>query len=97
MKNSQYFIIKSGKRLATEGIEVPNQESIRMRGEKETYKQSKILEADPIKQAEMNDKIKIDAYTYLFPIEELYIINLITMTRTSDKHSVRHTEHWTAV
>ena len=41
--------MKSGKQQMTEGIELPNQEKIRMLGEKETYKYLGILEADTIK------------------------------------------------
>ena len=50
------FIIKSGKRQKTEGIELPNQERIKMRGEKEKYKYSGILNADSLKQVEMKEK-----------------------------------------
>ena len=42
----------------TEGKELPNQEKIRMLGEKETYKYLGILEADGIKQSEMKEKNK---------------------------------------
>ena len=41
-----------------EEIELPNQEKIRILGEKETYKYLGILEVDTIKQAEMNEEIK---------------------------------------
>ena len=44
------LIIKSWKRLMTEGIELPNQEKFKTSGEKETYKLLGILEADTIKQ-----------------------------------------------
>ena len=44
------LIMKSEKREATEGIELPNQESIRTYGEKENYKYLGILEVDTIKQ-----------------------------------------------
>ena len=43
------LIMKSGKRHMTDGMELPNQEKIRMIGEKET---------DIIKQVEMKEKIK---------------------------------------
>ena len=49
-------IMRSEKRYMTEGIELPNQEKIRMLGEKETYKYLGILEADTIKQVEMKEK-----------------------------------------
>ena len=42
----------------TKQIELPNQERIRMLGEKETYKYLRILEANTIKQVEMKEKIK---------------------------------------
>ena len=50
------LIIKNGKRQITEGTELPNQERIRMIGEKETYKYMGILEADSIKQGETKEK-----------------------------------------
>ena len=40
--------MKSGKRHMTDEIELPNQEKIRMHGEKETYKYHGILETDTI-------------------------------------------------
>ena len=42
------FLMKSGKRHITEGMELPNQDKIRTVGEKETYKYLGILEADTI-------------------------------------------------
>ena len=54
------LIMKSGKRQMTEGIELINQEKIRTLGEKETYKYLGMLEADTIKHAEMNEKIKMN-------------------------------------
>ena len=44
------FLMKSWKRQITEGIEMPNRESIRTPGEKETNKYLGILEAGTIKQ-----------------------------------------------
>ena len=41
----------------TEGVELPNQVVIRTLREKENYKYLRILEADTIKQAEMEEKI----------------------------------------
>ena len=41
-----------------EGMELLNQEKIRMLGEKETHKYLGILDADTIKQVEMKGKIK---------------------------------------
>ena len=40
------------------GMELPNYDKIRTLGENETYKYLSILEADTIKQVEMNDKIR---------------------------------------
>ena len=51
------LVMKSGKRHMTEGVELSNQVTIRMFGEKETYKYLGILEADAIKQVEMKEKI----------------------------------------
>ena len=53
-------IMKSRKRLRTEGIELPNQDKIRTLGEKETYKYLGILDSNTIKQAEMKAKIRND-------------------------------------
>ena len=50
------LVMKSGKRHMTEGIELPNQEKIRTLGEKETYKDLGILEANTIKHVEMKEK-----------------------------------------
>ena len=50
--------MKSGKRHMTDGMKLQNQDKIRTLGEKETYKYLGILEADTIKQVEMNEKIK---------------------------------------
>ena len=50
------LIMRSGKRHTTEGIELPNQEKIRILGEKENYKYLGVLEADTIKQMEMKEK-----------------------------------------
>ena len=44
--------------MTSDGMELPNQDKIRMLGEKETYKYLGILEADTIKQVEMKDKIQ---------------------------------------
>ena len=47
--------MKSCKRQVTERIELPNQERIRMLGERETYKYLEILEANIIKHVEIKD------------------------------------------
>ena len=46
-----------GKQHITEGADQPNQEKIRMLGEKQTYKYLGILKADTIKPAEKMEKI----------------------------------------
>ena len=50
------LVMKSGKRILTDGKELPNQNKIRTLQEKETYKYLGILEADAIKQVEMKRK-----------------------------------------
>ena len=50
MEKCAMLITRSGKKI-TEGLELSNLEKIRMVGEKETYKNLGILEADTIKQA----------------------------------------------
>ena len=52
------LVTKSGKRHLSDGMELPNQDKIRTLAENETYKYLGILEADTIKQMEMNDKIQ---------------------------------------
>ena len=52
------LVIKSGKRHLTDGIELPNQDKIRMLAENETYRYLGILEAYTIKQVEMKNKIQ---------------------------------------
>ena len=47
------LVVKSGTQHITDGMKLPNQDKIRLLGEKETYKYLKILEADTIKQDEM--------------------------------------------
>ena len=42
----------------SDGMELPNQNTIRTLGENETYKYLGILEADAIKQVEMKDKLQ---------------------------------------
>ena len=57
--------MKSGKRQKREGIELPNQERIRTREEKENYKRLGILEADIIKQVEMKEKIRKECFIWI--------------------------------
>ena len=49
--------MKSGKQHLTDGMELPNQDKIRMLREREMYKCLGILEADTIKQVEIKEKI----------------------------------------
>ena len=48
--------MKSGKRHLTDGMELTNQDKIRMLAENETYKYLGIFAADTIKQVEMKNK-----------------------------------------
>ena len=53
------LIMRSRKRqLTVDRIELPNQENIRMLGQKEIYKYLRLLEAGTIKQVEMKEKFK---------------------------------------
>ena len=52
------LVMKSSKRHLAEEMEQPNQDKIRTLGEKETYKDLGILEADSIKHVEMKGKIR---------------------------------------
>ena len=51
------IVMKRGKQVMAEGVELPNQVVIRTLRGKETYKYSGILEADTIKQVEIKGKI----------------------------------------
>ena len=51
------LVMKSGEQHLTDGMELPNQDKIRTRGEKEIYKYLGMFEPDYIKQVEMK-KIK---------------------------------------
>ena len=64
------LVMKSGNWHLTDGMELPNQDKIRMLGEKETYKYLGIWEADTIKQEEMKEKIKKE---YLRRTRKLHI------------------------
>ena len=57
IKKCTLLVMKSGKQHLTDGIELPNQDKIRMLAENKTYKYLVILEADTIKQVEMKGKI----------------------------------------
>ena len=52
------LVMKSGKRHLTDGMELPNQDNIRELGEKETSKYFGLLEADTIKQVEVEEQFK---------------------------------------
>ena len=52
------FVVKSGKRHVTDGMELPNKDKIRTLAENETYKYLGSLEVDTIKQVQMKDKIQ---------------------------------------
>ena len=52
------LVMKSGKRHMTDGMELANQDKIRMVGENETDRYLGILEADTIKQVKMKGKIQ---------------------------------------
>ena len=52
------LVTKSGKRHLTDGIELPNQDKIRILAENKTYKYLGILETDTIKPVEMKNKIQ---------------------------------------
>ena len=58
IKKCAMLVMKSGKRHMTDGMELPNEDKIKMLGENETYKYLGILEADTIKQVQMKDKIR---------------------------------------
>ena len=51
------LIMRSRKRQISEGIELPNQDRIRMLGEKETYKYLERLEGDTIYEGNMKENI----------------------------------------
>ena len=52
------LVMKSGKRHMTDGMERPNHDKIRTLEENENYKYLGILEADTIKQVQMEDTIR---------------------------------------
>ena len=52
------FVMKSGKRHITDGMELPNHDRIRTLEENETNKYLGILETDTIKQVQMKDTIR---------------------------------------
>ena len=56
MEKCTMLIMRNGKQHITEGIELPNQEKIWMLGDKDAYKNLRILEAETIRQVEMKKK-----------------------------------------
>ena len=52
------LVVKSDKQHITDRMELPNHDKIRTLREEETYKYFGILEADPIKQVKIKDKIR---------------------------------------
>ena len=71
--------MKSGKQHMTEVMKLPNQEKIRMFGEKKMYRYLGILDANTIKQVEMKEKIKKEYFRRMRKLCEikLYHWNLI--------------------
>ena len=56
--------VKSGKRHLTDGMEIPNQDKIRMLREKETYKYLGILDGNTIKQKKSRKNITEEQESY---------------------------------
>ena len=52
------LVMKISKWHLMDGMELPNQDKIRMLGEKENYKYLGIFENDTIKQVEMKEKLR---------------------------------------
>ena len=52
------LIVRSGKQHMTEGIELPNQDKIRISVKNKTDKYLRIMETDTIKQVEMKEKLQ---------------------------------------
>ena len=61
------LIMKRGKRKITEEIEIPNLERIQTLRDRKNYKCLGILKADPIKQAEIKEKIRVLQKNFLKP------------------------------
>ena len=86
------LVMKSGKRHMTDGIELPNQEKIRTHAENHAYKYLRILEADPIKEAEIKEKIKKEYLrrTRKLPETKFYCKNLVKGINTWAVFFVRY-------
>ena len=52
------LVMKIGKRHLTDGMELPNQDKIRMLREKETYKCLGILETNAIRKKWVKEKLR---------------------------------------
>ena len=78
------LVIKSGKRHLTDGMELPNQDTIKTLAENETYKYLGILEADTIKQVEMKDRIPKEYLRRTWKLFETKLLsrNLIKVINT---------------
>ena len=76
--------MKSGKRETIEGIELPNQVSIRMLSEKENQKYLGILKADTIKWEKMKEKIRKKYFRRIRKLLKILLssINLIKEINT---------------
>ena len=90
------FVMESGKRHLTDGMELPNQDKIRTLGEKETYKYLGILEADAIKQVEMKEKIQKEYFRRTRKLFETKLCcrNLIKGINTWAVSLVRYSGHF---
>ena len=64
---------KSKKRHLMDGMELPNQEKIRMLWEKEACKYLRIMEADAIKQVEMKEIIKKEYFRWTRKLLEIKV------------------------
>ena len=78
--------MKRGKRHLTDGMELPNQDKIRMLKEKETYKYLGILEDDNIKQVAMKEEIKKE---YLRKTRKLF------ETKLASRNLIKGINTWT--
>ena len=73
-------------------MKIPSQDKIRTLGEKETYKYLGILEADTLKQVDINDKIKKEYLRRIRNLLETKLCgrNLIKGINTWAVHFVRY-------
>ena len=73
----------------TEGVELQNQDKARTLGEKEIYKDLRILEADTIKHAEIKEK---NLKEYIRRTRKLHCRNMIKEVNACGVPLVRYTE-----